>query len=124
MNFGSLPVPNPRSAKAKGRLGQQEVRDTILKTFTHLTPDDVRSTAMGQNGDDIQLSPKAREVLPLSIEVKRRKDFATLYNYYDQAKQEGQYEPVVFLRGDRKEWLTVVSMDHYMSLLKAKARSA
>lgn len=113
-------MPNPRSAKAKGRLGQQEVRDTILKTFTHLKPDDVRSTAMGQNGEDIQLSPKAREVLPLSIEVKRRKDFATLYNYYEQAKQDGNYEPVVFLRGDRKPWLTIISMDHYLELLQKK----
>lgn len=110
-------MPSAMTAKAKGRKGQQEVRDAILKTFPHLEPDDVRSTAMGQNGEDIQLSPLARKVLPLSIEVKRRKDFATLYNYQDQARQDGSYEPVVFLRGDRKEWLTIISMDHYLTLL-------
>jgi hypothetical protein len=70
-----------RSSKAKGRLGQQEIRDTILKTFPELEPDDVRSTAMGQSGEDIQLSPKARQLLPLSIEVKRRKGLATVYDW-------------------------------------------
>lgn len=115
-------MSNPRSSKAKGRLGQQEVRDAILKTFPRLKPDDVRSTAMGQNGEDIQLSPLAREHLPVSIEVKRRKDFATLYQYVDQAKQDGMYEPVVFLRGDRKPWLCVVSMEHYLELCQKKKK--
>jgi len=113
-------MANARSSKAKGRLGQQEVRDAILKAFPHLEPDDVRSTAMGQNGEDIQLSPLARKSLPISAEVKRRKDFAALYNYVEQAKQEGQYEPVVFLRGDRKPWLCVISMEHYLELCKKK----
>ena len=109
-------MANARSSKAKGRQGQQEVRDAILKAFPHLEPDDVRSTAMGQNGEDIQLSPLARKSLPISTEVKRRKDFATLYGYVEQAKQEGSYEPVVFLRGDRKPWLCVISMEHYLEL--------
>lgn len=110
-----------RSAKAKGRLGQQEVRDAILKTFPELEPDDVRSTAMGQSGEDIQLSPKARGLLPLSIEVKRRKSLATVYDWIEQAKQDGQYEPVVFFRGDRKEWVVMVGLEHYMDLLRNKA---
>lgn len=113
-------MANTKSSKAKGRLGQQEVRDAILKAFPHLKPDDVRSTAMGQNGEDIQLSPLARNSLPISVEVKRRKDFATLYNYVDQAKQDGYYEPVVFLRGDRKPWLAVISMEHYLELCQSQ----
>ena len=31
-----------RSAKAKGRVGQQEVRDRLLKAFPELHPDDVK----------------------------------------------------------------------------------
>jgi len=120
MNYGNHPMANARSSKAKGRLGQQEVRDAILKAFPHLKPDDVRSTAMGQNGEDIQLSPQARKRLPVSIEVKRRKDFATLYGYVEQAKQDGEYEPVVFLRGDRKPWLCIISMEHYLELCQKK----
>lgn len=110
-----------RSSKAKGRLGQQEIRDAILKQFPELEPDDVRSTAMGQSGEDIQLSPKARGLLPLSIEVKRRKSLATVYDWYEQAKQDGQYEPVVFFRADRKDWIVMVSLDHYLDLVRTKA---
>jgi len=107
-----------RSAKAKGRKGQQEVRDALLKSFPELHPDDVKSQIMGVNGEDIVLSPRAREVLPLSIEVKRRKRFATLYDFVEQAKQDGKYEPVVFLRADHEKWLTLVNMEHYLSLLR------
>jgi len=110
------------TAKAKGRNGQQEVRDAILKTFPQLEPDDVRSTAMGQNGEDIQLSPTARKLLPVSIEVKRRKTFKTLYDFQDQAKQDGNYEPVVFLRGDRKPWLVVVNIEHYLELVECHSQ--
>ena len=31
-----------RNAKAKGRLGQQEVRDKLLETFPDLEPDDIK----------------------------------------------------------------------------------
>ena len=106
------------SSKAKGRLGQEEVRDKILKTFPELEPDDVRSTAMGQSGEDIQLSPRARKLLPISAEVKRRKTLKTVYDFLDQAKQDGKYEPVVFFRADRKDWLVFCQLDHYMELVK------
>lgn len=109
-----------RSAKAKGRVGQQEVRDSLLKAFPELHPDDVKSQIMGVNGEDIVLSPRAREVLPLSIEVKRRRDFKTMYQYLSQAVQDGKYEPVVFLRGDRQEWLALCKADYFMELLKCR----
>ena len=54
-----------KQGKQKGRLGQQEIRDALLKTFTELEPDDVKSTIMGDTGADIQLSPKAQKCLQL-----------------------------------------------------------
>ena len=62
-----------RAAKAKGRGGQQEVRDKLLETFPEFEDDDIKSTTMGDTGEDIQLSPLARKTLPISIEVKRRR---------------------------------------------------
>ncbi len=49
----------PASAKAKGRRAQQVVRDAILQAFPPLLPDDVRSAAMGSNGEDIHLRRRA-----------------------------------------------------------------
>ena len=108
-----------KSAKAKGRIGQQEVRDKLLETFPILHPDDIKSTVMGDSGEDIQLSPAARKIIPLSIEVKRRKnDLRTVYSYIAQASSHNGGEPVVFYRSDRKPWVVMIGIEHYMSLLK------
>jgi len=108
-----------RSSKAKGRNGQQEVRDKLLATFPEFEPDDIKSTTMGDTGEDIQLSPAARKKIPLAIEVKRRKDaLKTVYGYLEQAGAHGKGEPVVFFRSDRNPWVVMVGMDHYMELLK------
>ena len=108
-----------RAAKSKGRGGQQEVRDKLLETFPEFEADDIKSTTMGDTGEDIQLSPLARKTLPISIEVKRRKaGMKTAYDYIEQAGNHGKGEPVVFYRSDRQPWIIMVSMDHYMELLR------
>ena len=100
-----------RTGKAKGRLGQQEIRDRLLAEFPEFEPDDIKSTTMGDSGADIQLSPAARKRLNLAIEVKRRKDMGkTFYDFMDQAKGHVKHgeDPVVFFRSDRKPWLVVI----------------
>jgi len=74
---------------------------------------------MGDSGEDIQLSPAARKIIPLTIEVKRRKNnLKTVYDYMEQASSHAKGEPVVFYRSDRKPWVVMVGMEHYMDLLK------
>ena len=108
-----------RAAKAKGRGGQQEVRDKLLETFPEFEPDDIKSTTMGDTGEDIQLSPAARKKLPITIEVKRRKSsLKTVYGYLEQASNHAKGEPVVFFRSDRMPWVVMVGMYHYMELLR------
>ena len=108
-----------RTGKAKGRLGQQEVRDRLLQNFPDLHPDDIKSTVMGDTGADIQLSPAARKMIPLSIEVKRRKGgLKTVYAYMEQASKHGKGEPVVFFRADRQPWIVITGVEHYMDLIK------
>ena len=60
----------PQSCKSKGRRLQQKVASSIRKAFPHLKEDDCVSTSMGAPGEDVRLSPAARECLPLSIECK------------------------------------------------------
>ena len=110
----------PSSSKQKGRKGQQIVRDAILAMFPELEPDDVRSTAMGQSGEDLQLSPAARKVLPYQIEVKN-KARSQIHSYHDQAKTHGNYTPLVFVKMDRKETLAIIEMDKFLELLRKVA---
>ena len=109
----------PQSAKAKGRKLQQHVRDLILENFPELEPDDVKSTGMGQGGEDVQLSPYARKFVPLSIECKSRASFA-FYKDLDQAKSNCKVglEPVLVCKGDRKKPVVIVDLEHYIQLLR------
>lgn len=106
------------SRKAKGRNLQKLVRDAILDTYPILEADDCKSTAMGQGGEDVQLSPAARKLFPYSVEAKRHKAFA-VYGPYEQAAANCKgYEPLLIIQGDRKKPLAVVDFEHFMSLTK------
>ena len=60
----------PQSCKSKGRRLQQRIASSISEAFPHLQSDDAVSTSMGAGGEDVRLSPLARQALPLSIEAK------------------------------------------------------
>lgn len=102
------------TAKAKGRRLQQWVRDLLLSLHPSLEADDVRSTAMGQSGEDIQLSPAARRLIPFSIECKARQKIA-VYDFYDQAASNAPKgtEPIAVIKGDRKKPLVLVDAEYF-----------
>lgn len=108
---------SPQSAKAKGRRLQQTVRDSILSAFPTLEADDVRSTSMGAGGEDVQLSPAARKLMPYCIECKSLAKIA-IYKHYEQATGHGDYEPLLVLKQDRAKPLAVVDLEHFMELVK------
>lgn len=106
------------SAKAKGRRLQQKVRDAILAKYPDLTEDDVRSTPMGCNGEDIQLSTAAKAAFPYSVECKARKAIALIYDALDQASGQNDLTPIAVVKADRKDPLVVMTLDAFMDLLK------
>ena len=60
-----------KSSKAKGRRLQNFVRDKLREIYTpELHEDDIKSQTMGMTGEDIVLSPAAREICPFSFECK------------------------------------------------------
>jgi len=112
----------PSSAKSKGRTFQQWVRDRILDKFS-LHPDDVKSTSMGANGEDVQLSYAARQCFPYQIECKSRSKIA-IYGYYEQAQEHGdKHEPVVFVKQNRSKPLVIVDAEHFIELVKKANQS-
>jgi hypothetical protein len=112
-------MASAKSNKAKGRTGQQEIRDKLLAAFPDLEAGDIKSAIMGENGADIQLSPAAYRKMPLSIEVKRRKSpLKTVHDWLEQARTHTVGSPVVFYRADRGEWLTILPTDDYIKLLQ------
>lgn len=112
---------NPRSNKNKGRKGQQEIQQLILKICPELHPDDCRSNPMGSDGEDILLSPAARKLLPWNIEVKRKKRIGAC-RFMEQASGHGGHQPVAFFREDHGEWFACISAEKliYMTRLLAE----
>ena len=106
----------PQSAKSKGRNFQKLVRDWLLKAFPSLEQDDVRSTSMGAGGEDLQLSPAARKLIPYNIECKSKAK-SQIHTYYEQAQQHGEYEPLVVVKKDRSIPLAIVSLEHFIELI-------
>ena len=112
-------VNKARSAKAKGRKFQQLIRDKIIELLEPygVVAEDVKSTAMGQGGVDVQLSPYAQSLLPIAIECKHHKSMA-VYGLFEQAKANAteELDPVLFIKADRKEPLVVMTLGNYLIL--------
>lgn len=114
----------PASAKAKGRKLQQLIRDKILSLWPELSPDDVRSTSMGANGEDIQLSPAARSRFPFAVECKSRKSF-TIYKDFEQANGHRKDVPgILFIKADRKNPLVVLDAELFLEIWKKSCKSS
>ncbi len=107
----------PQSAKQKGRRLQQHVRDRILESFPSLQPDDVRSTSMGASGEDILLSPVARELVPFSIEVKNQQR-VNIWSALEQAAS-GEHPPMVVFSRNRSEVYAALRFEDLLHILSA-----
>jgi len=111
------------SAKAKGRRLQQKVRDLLLETFTELEPDDIRSTSMGVSGEDLQLSPAARKLIPFAIECKNQEKL----NVWDSLKQaeenSGDYSPVLIFKRNRSKTYAVLNIEKFIELINENSKS-
>ena len=108
-----------RSAKNKGKRLQNQVRDQLLENFKQLEPDDIKSTTMGESGEDIQLSPAARKLIPYAIECKNQEKL-NVWAAWEQAKENCKsYKPLVVMSRNRQETLVVMRLDDLISLHKS-----
>ena len=108
-----------RSAKNKGKRLQNTVRDILLETFKEdLEPDDVKSAVMGDSGEDIQLSPAARKIIPYSIECKNQEKL-NIWGALEQAeKNSGDSNPVLIFKRNRSKTYAVLEIEDFIKLIK------
>lgn len=116
----ALSQVKPQSCKAKGRKLQQEIRDAILAKFHNLRPDDVRSTSMGASGEDILLSPAAREMIPFSIESKNVESL-NIWKALEQASGR-EHPPLVVFRRNHSPTYAALPFDVLLELLYDAAK--
>ena len=108
-----------RSAKAKGRKLQQYVRDMLLLYSKRLLEqDDIRSTAMGQGGEDIQFSPAARKIYPYSIECKNVEKL-NVWEAIQQAKDNSKgHTPMVVFKKNGESPFVAIPFTEFLRLTK------
>ena len=106
----------PASAKAKGRRLQQHVRDRIRETF-QLHEDDVQSRSMGAGGEDIMLSPAAREAFPFSVETKNVQRLNVNDAYSQAVENAGVHFPLLVHSRNRDRVLATLDFEHLLKLL-------
>lgn len=108
----------PQSAKAKGRRLQQLVVKDLLEQFPHLSEDDIRSTSMGANGEDIQMSHAARQCIPFSFEAKNQ-ERVNIWMSIEQANANTPtgVHPAVVIKKNNEEPHVVIKWKTFLRLL-------
>ena len=107
-----------RSAKNKGKRLQNKVRDLILEKFDKLEEDDVKSTTMGESGEDIQLSPAARKLIPYAFECKNQEKL-NIWSALEQAESNSEKgKPVLVFKRNRSKTYAVLQLEDFVELIK------
>jgi hypothetical protein len=112
----------PASRKAKGRRLQQAVRQDLIEHLG-IDPGDILSTAMGQSGCDLYLSPAARERFDFGVECKAQERIA-LPAWWEQCTRNAEKEgltPLLLVKQSRKEPLAVLRWEDLLALLRQMA---
>lgn len=96
------------------------VRDALLSWAPDLAPDDVHVTNSSVPGEDLKLSPRAREIYPYSIECKNTERL----DIWSALKQAGTHSAgtdriplVVFSRNHSKEYV-VLELEQFLKLTR------
>ena len=113
----------PASRKAKGRRLQQAVRQDLVDCLG-IDPGDILSTAMGQSGCDIYLSPAARALFPYGVECKAQETIS-LPAWWEQCTANAEAEglaPLLVLKQSRREALAVLRWADLLALLRQDCR--
>jgi hypothetical protein len=85
-----------------------------------IDPGDILSTAMGQSGCDLYLSPAAREQFPFGVEAKHQERIA-LPEWWQQCTRNAAAEglaPLLILKQSRREPLAVLRWEDLLALLQ------
>jgi hypothetical protein len=89
---------NTKSCKAKGRRAANEVKELIHRFFPALLDTDVFRERGGMTGEDIKLSPLARSMLPISIEVKNVEQIRIWESLKQCEDNAADHTPVLFFK--------------------------
>jgi hypothetical protein len=96
---------------------QDAVSLFLYSAFPSLRPGDIKPAIMGESGEDIILSPVARDFIPYSFECKNQERL----NLWDSLKQaeenSGDHTPVLVFKRNRSDTYAVIPIEKFMELI-------
>ncbi|MNJ94782.1 hypothetical protein D3C87_124850 [compost metagenome] len=112
------------SAKAKGRRACQEVKEAFHEWAPDLKDDDIIVTPSGVPGEDLRLSPAARDIYPYVVECKNVEKL-NVHEAYQQAAQhwikrgmnESEY-PLLAFKKNRSDLFVMLSLKDFLKLTR------
>ena len=108
------------SAKGKGRRLQNYLRDKLYDSFPSLRNGDIKGAVMGESGEDIKLSPAARDIIPYSFECKNQERL----NIWESLNQpEGNADgriPILVFKRNRTKTYAAIDLDAFLKLIRAQ----
>jgi hypothetical protein len=105
------------SAKNKGRRLVLKLREELLKRAPHLKEDDFLITTTSVAGEDLNMSPLARDCYPFSFECKN-KEKINIWAAYEQAKTNANgYAPIVCFGRNRSVPMVALSLEDFLNII-------
>ena len=71
---------------------------------------------MGAAGEDLMLSPAARQLWPYSVECKNTESLNVWAAWKQACANAGEYEPLLIIKRNRAQPLAVVDAKHFVKL--------
>jgi hypothetical protein len=112
-----------KSGKAKARVLQNAIAEEIREWFC-LSIEDVKPSIMGEQGIDIKLSAKARQLFPFAVECKFQEKL-DLWRAIEQAAINGEKEkliPLLAFKRSRSKRYVVLEFDEFMRIITDNRR--
>ena len=104
------------SAKQKGRRLATQLQALLLSRYPELSTEDIRVTSSGVQGEDLQLSPAARALLPYQFELKNQEKL-NIWSALKQGASHGKYKPVVVFKRNHSPTYVCVEIETFLDLI-------
>ena len=107
----------PSSAKGKGRRLQNFLKEKLYEYFPTLRNGDVKTAVMGESGEDIILSPAARDLIPFSFECKNQERLNIWESLSQAEDNSGDYTPAVVFKRNRTNTYIALDLEEFLKII-------
>ena len=107
----------PSSRKGKGRRLQNFLKEKLYEYFPTLRQGDVKTAVMGESGEDIILSPAARDLIPYSFECKNPERLNIWESLSQAEDNSGDYTPIVVFKRNRSNTYIALDLEEFLKII-------